>query len=242
MAEQHADGVVGPDGDPGSRAGGTATTSPESDGEPAKPLTLRREAPWRNPEPWWLRFGVRPYLLLADVAAFGVATVITSPTSPVHVVVLLVYLVVFYVAGLYRSRLNLSLLDDLPYILAASVVGFAIKLALISLFPHVDPPGQQVVHAVALLAVVLVVRRIAYTVVRRARCRGRVRHRTLILGAGQIGTRLADTLRERGTTDWTRWDSSTPLLRRTTRHCCPRPCSAGTSSWGGSSGSRPSGT
>ena len=160
--------------------------------------TLTPEATWRNPEPWWLRGGVRPYLLLADIAAFAIATVITSPTSPVHVVVLLVYLVVFYVAGLYRSRLNLSLLDDLPYILAASVVGFAIKLALISLFPHVDPPGQQVVHAVALLAVVLVVRRIAYTVVRRARCRGRVRHRTLILGAGQIGTRLADTLRERG--------------------------------------------
>jgi exopolysaccharide biosynthesis polyprenyl glycosylphosphotransferase len=31
----------------------------------------------------------------------------------------------------------------------------------------------------------------------RARCRGKVRHRTLILGAGQVGTRLADTLRER---------------------------------------------
>ena len=159
--------------------------------------TLTREAPWRNPEPWWLRGGVRPYLLLADIAAFVVATVITSPTSRVHIVVLLVYLAVFYAAGLYRSRLTLSLLDDLPYILAASVVGFALKLALISLFPHVDPPGQQVVHAVALLGVVLLFRRIAYTVVRKARCRGKVRHRTLILGAGQVGTRLAHTLRER---------------------------------------------
>ncbi|MEX5721883.1 hypothetical protein [Geodermatophilus maliterrae] len=45
------------------------------------------------------------------------------PANPVHVVVLGVYIAVFHVAGLYRSRLNLSLLDDLPYILAASLVG-----------------------------------------------------------------------------------------------------------------------
>ncbi|MGY1690879.1 sugar transferase [Geodermatophilus sp. SYSU D01105] len=188
-----------PRGEPASevgllrRADGTATAQADADGAPTR-LTL--EAPWRSPEPWWLRGGVRPYLVLADIGAFVVATAITQPTSPVHGVVLLVYLVVFYLAGLYRSRLNLSLLDDVPYILAASVVGFALKLALISLFPGVDPPPRQVVHAVVLLAAVVVVRRIAYTVVRRARCRGHVRHRTLVVGAGPIGVRLADTLRE----------------------------------------------
>ncbi len=156
-------------------------------------------APRRNPEPWWLRGGVRPYLLLADVVAFVVATAITQPTSPIHGVVLVVYLAVFYVAGLYRSRLNLSLLDDLPYIVAASFVGFALKLAMISLLPGVDPPPRQVLHAVVLLAAVLVVRRIAYSVVRRARCRGFVRHRTLVLGTGHVGIRLADTLLERRT-------------------------------------------
>ncbi|MGY1640764.1 sugar transferase [Geodermatophilus sp. SYSU D00703] len=163
------------------------------------PGTLVREDSWRNPEPWWLRLGVRPYLLLGDVLAFVIATAITSPGSPVHLVVLPVYVLVFYVAGLYRSRLNLSLLDDLPYILAASFVGFAMKLAFISLFPHVDPPPRQVVHAVVLLVTVLVVRRIAYTIVRTARRRGRVGHRTLIVGAGQVGIRLAATLQERRT-------------------------------------------
>jgi hypothetical protein len=63
---------------------------------------------------------------------------------PVHAVVLLVYLIIFYVAVLFRSRLNLSLLDDLPYILAAFVVGFAIELALISLCSHVDRPARSV--------------------------------------------------------------------------------------------------
>jgi exopolysaccharide biosynthesis polyprenyl glycosylphosphotransferase len=172
------------------------TVAAGSDAQAAQ-AQLALEAPWRNPEPWWLRAGVRPYLLLGDVAAFVIATAITTPANPVHVVVLGVYVAVFYVVGLYRSRLDLSLLDDLPYILAASLVGFALKLALISLFPHVDPPPRQVLHALVLLAAVLVVRWIAYTVVRRARCRGKVHHRTLIVGAGQVGIRLANTLQDR---------------------------------------------
>ncbi len=182
--------------DEGAEPGATVTTPTGDAG--VGPARLALEPPWRNPEPWWLRAGVRPYLLLADVVAFVVATAITAPANPVHVVVLMVYVLVFYVAGLYRSRLNLSLLDDLPYILGASVVGFALKLALISLFPRVDPPTRQVVHALVLLAAVLVVRGIAYTVVRKARCQGKVRHRTLIVGAGPLGVRLANTLREHG--------------------------------------------
>ena len=157
---------------------------------------LRLEQPWRNPEPWWLRGGVGPYLLLGDILAFMVATAITTPSNPVHFLVLPVYVAVFYVAGLYRSRLMLSLLDDLPYILAASVVGFAIKLALISLSPTVDPPPRQVLHAVVLLVAVLVVRQVAYTIVRTARRHGKVRHRTLVVGAGRVGIRLANTLVE----------------------------------------------
>ncbi len=164
----------------------------------AAPAQLALEPPWRNPEPWWLRGGVRPYLLLGDVVAFVVATAITAPANPVHVVVLGVYVLVFYAAGLYRSRLNLSLLDDLPYIAAASLVGFALKLSLLALFPSVDPPPRQVLHALVLLAAVLLVRRIAYTVVRTARSRGKVRHRTLIVGAGPVGVRIASTLRDHG--------------------------------------------
>jgi exopolysaccharide biosynthesis polyprenyl glycosylphosphotransferase len=164
---------------------------------PTTQAQLALEPPWRNPEPWWLRAGVRPYLLLVDVAAFGIATAITAPGNPVHWVVLLTYVLVFYTAGLYRSRLSLSLLDDLPYILAASLVGFAVKLAFIPLLPHVDPPPRQVHHALVLLFAVLVFRWIAYTVVRRARCRGKVRHRTLIVGAGAVSVRLARTLQDR---------------------------------------------
>ncbi|SFU08324.1 Undecaprenyl-phosphate glucose phosphotransferase [Geodermatophilus amargosae] len=183
-------GLLNKPDDPVAEPDGEARSAPV-----ARPLQL--EQPWRNPEPWWLRGGVRPYLLLGDVAAFVVATAITMPANPVHVVVLGVYIAVFFVAGLYRSRLNLSLLDDLPYVLAASLVGFALKLSLLALFPSVDPPPRQVLHALVLLAAVLLVRWTAYTVVHTARCRGKIRHRTLIVGAGPVGVRLANTLQDR---------------------------------------------
>ncbi|MGY1735378.1 sugar transferase [Geodermatophilus sp. SYSU D00684] len=149
-------------------------------------------------EPWWLGRGVGPYLILADVAAFAGATLLTQPGSPLAQGLALVFLLlVFWRAGLYRSRLTLSLLDDLPYLLAAVAVAWALKVALISVMPGVDPPARQVVHAGALLAAVLVVRFIAYRIVHFARCRGLVRHRTLVIGAGLVGVRVAATLLER---------------------------------------------
>ncbi len=154
------------------------------------PRSLPVEPVWRNTEPWWLRFGVRPYLLLVDVLAFAVATVITRPTSPVHVLVLVVNVLTFAFAGLYRSRLSLSLLDDLPYIAGGvTIVGATLKVTLFGLLPNVNPPARQVVHALVLFLAVVVLRGIAYTVARQARCRGKVRHRTLIVGAGHVGVR-----------------------------------------------------
>ncbi len=176
----------------GQRAGDLEvwTTAPA----PAPLGSSALEEHWRNSEPWWLRGGVRPYLLLSDVAAFAIAAAITTPTNPVHILVLFVNILTFAVAGLYRSRLNLSLLDDFPYIAAASVAGAALKIALFGLLSHVDPPRQQVVHALVLVLMVLLLRGTCYSVVKAARRRGKVRHRTLIVGAGQVGTRLARTL------------------------------------------------
>ncbi|SNS90615.1 exopolysaccharide biosynthesis polyprenyl glycosylphosphotransferase [Geodermatophilus saharensis] len=149
-------------------------------------------------QPWWLRRGVGPYLVLTDVLAFAVATVITTPGSPIaHGLALGFLLLVFWRAGLYRSRLTLSLLDDLPYVLAAVAVAWALKVSLFSVLPGVDGPGRQVVHLLVVLAAVLLFRLVAYRVVHLARCRGLVRHRTLIVGAGPVGVRVATTLLER---------------------------------------------
>ncbi|MGY1787296.1 sugar transferase [Geodermatophilus sp. SYSU D00698] len=147
---------------------------------------------------WWLRMGVAPYLVLADIVAFAVATVLTQPGSLVAQGLALVFLLlVFWRAGLYRSRLTLSLLDDLPYVLAAVAVAWAFKVAMAEVLPNVDTAGRQVVHVAALLVAVLVVRLVAYRVVHTARCRGFVRHRTVVVGAGPVGLRVAVTLLER---------------------------------------------
>lgn len=149
-------------------------------------------------EPWWLRYGTSPYLVLTDVAAFLVATVVASPTSlTAHLAVLVVNLLVFSVAGLYRSRLNLSVLDHLPYIVAAVLVSFTVQTTLLAWLPGADTPRQLVVHAGVLLLTVALFRWMAYAVVRMARRQGWVKHRTVILGAGQVGTHLALTLLER---------------------------------------------
>ncbi len=183
----------------GGAASGARTRAPDrsvrlrvADGPGVRPAVTAAS------EPWWLRRGVGPYLVLADVVAFAAATAITLPGSlTAHSLSLAFLLLVFWRAGLYRSRLTLSLLDDLPYVLAAVIVAWTFKVAAFSVVSGVDPPGRQVVHTVVLLAAVLVVRLVAYRVVHTARCRGFVRHRTLVVGAGQVGVRVATTLLER---------------------------------------------
>lgn len=149
-----------------------------------------------NTKPWWLRHGVTPYLVLVDTMAYGVAAQLTEPTLPWHLVVLVVTLLTFSLVGLNRSRLTFSILDDLPYICAAVLIGHAMKVSLVGLVPP-EPLIDQAAHASTLLLCVAAFRAAAYWVVRRARSRGDVRHPTMILGTGPLGRRLACTLLER---------------------------------------------
>jgi exopolysaccharide biosynthesis polyprenyl glycosylphosphotransferase len=181
--------AFGPSGSVERRSSGTRV---ESQLAPAAATPASR----RNPEAWWLRFGVRPYLVIVDVAAFAVAAALTGPSSATHLLILLTNLVIFSLAGLYRSRLTLSVLADLPYIVAALFVGFTLKVAVLGLEPGKVSLSKQAVHALVLVAAVALFRAIAYEVVRQARSRRLVRHRTLVVGAGDVGTRLADMLAE----------------------------------------------
>jgi exopolysaccharide biosynthesis polyprenyl glycosylphosphotransferase len=161
---------------------------------PSRRPTVRQT--WSNPQPWWLRRGVRPYLVLVDLVAFAAAAAITLPRSPTHLLILLVNLVTFSLAGLYRSRLTLSVLTDIPFIATGLFVGFAVKAAVLGFQPGASSMSRQILHAVVLFATVTAFRAVAYEVVRQARSRGLVRHRALVVGAGQVGIRLATTLNE----------------------------------------------
>jgi exopolysaccharide biosynthesis polyprenyl glycosylphosphotransferase len=139
--------------------------------------------------------GVPPYLMALDVTAWAVAVVALGRYDLPHVALLLIMLPLLASAGAYRSRLSMYVLADggrlAGRILIATTIVITGDLVL--------GGGEETVHLLSTAAViavlVCVLRGIGYAVVRYARSRGIVTHRTLVLGAGQIGTLIVDLLK-----------------------------------------------
>jgi exopolysaccharide biosynthesis polyprenyl glycosylphosphotransferase len=156
---------------------------------------------------WLLRDGVRPLLLGADVLACGIATAVISggQGQPPHWTVLLFGLLLvslYALGGLYRSRLSLSLLDDLPRIVGRWLAALALTVLVQAVRARTswgtqDVSWSMVVTAVTALVLLVPLRALAYNFVRIVRSQRRVAHRTLILGAGHVGEQLARTLLKR---------------------------------------------
>lgn len=141
-----------------------------------------------------LRYGVRPFLLAADLVAW--LAVVVSLGGPLgrDVFLLGLVLLLYTNGGLYRSRLSLSALDDLPALVGRALVAAALTTSL-ALMIDVGPVDARLFGTAAALAVAVVVARaVAYAVVRRFRARGWVSHPTLILGAGRVGGQIAQLL------------------------------------------------
>ncbi|NAZ86275.1 sugar transferase [Kineococcus indalonis] len=146
--------------------------------------------------PWFLRAPTGFYLLLVDVLTFLAVAAAFWPPDPVGAVLLVVMLGSFSVFGLYRPRLSMSILDDSPYVVAVGLACLTTELALSALLPEWRPREHAVLQAACLTAAVLLVRGAAYAAARQARRRGRLRHTTLVIGAGEVGIRIARTLRD----------------------------------------------
>ena len=143
-----------------------------------------------------LRYGVRPFLYVADVLAWLVAVLPFGGPRGSHLVLLALVVMLYASAGLYRSRLSLSALDDLPALAGRALVAAALTTS-IALVIDVGPVDARLLGtAVVLAASVVLLRGAAYGVVRRFRARGWVAHPTLILGAGRVGGQLASFLLE----------------------------------------------
>jgi exopolysaccharide biosynthesis polyprenyl glycosylphosphotransferase len=152
-------------------------------------LVPRSELP---PEPWEgrRRLGLRGLLVLGDLAAIGCGALLSSGA--------LVFggslLVLSAMGGLYRSRLVLSLLDDLPRVLGRLLVALALSAALSTTLSAALSPAPVAVAVTAGASVLL--RGVVYEAVRFGRRTRRITHPTVILGAGQVGRYLAETLLE----------------------------------------------
>jgi exopolysaccharide biosynthesis polyprenyl glycosylphosphotransferase len=156
------------------------------------------------------RYGVPPLLVGLDMLAvfvgvFGVEWVsdeIVGSDTPARKIAFfgLVLLVLFWVAGLYRSRLSLSVLDDLPlmagrWLSAAALSVLAQILWAKAIWQDYIVDWQFLWGAVTTGILAIVFRVAGYAGVRWLRSQRLVAHRTLILGAGRVGEQIGDILR-----------------------------------------------
>jgi exopolysaccharide biosynthesis polyprenyl glycosylphosphotransferase len=142
-----------------------------------------------------LRFGVLPYLVVADLFAGLGAAAVTGLAAVDAAALVTLTLALLAAAGRYRSRLELSLLDDVPTLVGRPLgAGAFVVAGAAVLRPDQAPPTVVLLTAVVLAGGLLVGRALGYTVVRRLRARGAVQHPTLVLGAGHVGGQVARLL------------------------------------------------
>lgn len=144
-------------------------------------------------EPFRTRSLTLPGLLLVgDVSALTTAAVTLRSSVLLAVLFVATFVVVAASNALYRPRLSLSLLDDLPKLLTGWLAASAVILTAGN---FVDGSTGLVLAAAAVPALVL--SRIGcYALARHLRSTGVVAHRTLILGTSETGQNVAQVLRE----------------------------------------------
>ncbi|MGW2251245.1 sugar transferase [Kitasatospora sp. NPDC001660] len=192
---------------PGPRRPGTGLLD-----RPARAVQARAVAPQR---PYRRavrsRFALPLALLQVDVialcAAAGIANRLLAPAVRVApllgvAAVLPLLLTLNLAGGLYRTRLTLSVLDELPALAVRAVVATAFAVTLTGCldgrWPDCGPatPARLTALLGAQLLITLAGRTVLYHLVRRIR-RSRPSP-VLVLGAGLLGRRVAAALTERG--------------------------------------------
>ncbi|MER6298796.1 sugar transferase [Kitasatospora sp. NPDC001539] len=144
---------------------------------------------------------------IALSAAAGIANRAVDPAFPRPpllgvAAVLPLLLLLNLTGGLYRTRLTLSVLDELPALAVRAVVAtaFAVTLAgcLDGRWPDCGPatPARLTVLLGAQLLIATVGRGVLYHLVRRIRCSRP--SPVLVLGAGRLGRKVAAALGEHG--------------------------------------------
>lgn len=134
-------------------------------------------------------------LLLSDLVALGGVHVLLPVRHSDMAVLAVAVIVSIWGHGLYRSRLTLSVLDDLPVVGLALLLATGVVTALAVFFVGHDPAVQVRAGALS-LALVLVIRVVTYAAIRWARRRGLVTYRTVIVGTGATAAQLGRILDE----------------------------------------------
>ncbi len=132
-------------------------------------------------------------LALTDVVALLLACLLV-PVSLLSTMLLVLILVGAYQGNtLYRSRLTLSLTDEMPVLTAGLIAAVGVT-ALVAVSTTAVDPWRVAGQGLLALVFLLIGRAGAYAFVRLARRRGWVAYRTLIVGTGPTAARVKRTL------------------------------------------------
>ena len=157
---------------------------------PPRARSLARRRRWRAP--------ARPEMAVvacADLAALVAFVVLLRPLAATWWSYVFVASVVFLLtaSGHYRSRITLNIAREARSIAVCTAVPVLVLAAVH--INGVSTPGL-IEAGGCVVASMLVLRCALYALVRRLRARGVYGERTLIIGAGEIGTTFASTLDE----------------------------------------------
>ena len=133
----------------------------------------------------------------ADCAGLMLPALIAGHERFYMLTVTAITVLLFGAGRLYRPRLHLSVLDQVPSLVGRSGSAVMIVAAGIGVTAHSDRLNTFIELAAWGVLAQLVFRWFAYRVVRHARTRRWVGHRTLIIGGGLVGAQLAGTLSRR---------------------------------------------
>ncbi|MHB1389961.1 MAG: undecaprenyl-phosphate glucose phosphotransferase [Thermoleophilia bacterium] len=126
----------------------------------------------------------------------GTETPSISFYMAVSLIILPLYWVLFKLYGLYRFRLNLSVLEVLPHIIsAATLASMTLLAATIAVFPPTHYSRNIIVLSwISTIVTVSIVRFVVYQLQKLGRRHGWYVKNTLVLGAGQVGISCANKI------------------------------------------------
>ncbi|MBA8793248.1 exopolysaccharide biosynthesis polyprenyl glycosylphosphotransferase [Friedmanniella endophytica] len=146
-------------------------------------------------KPFWmplLRDGIRPLLLVGDLAGCLLAAVVTHTSLRQAAGFAVILVALMALGGAYRSRLALSVLDDVPRIVQAWLMAVAVFIVGSQLIGKAALEDFEVVFMAGLA--VLAFRTLNYAAVRSLRARGFVSHPTVVVGCDSTGRDVANQL------------------------------------------------
>ncbi len=179
----------------------TTETPPEPSpllGGPAVPALVERERERRAEQRRTSQQAIWATALVAtDATAAGLAWLVVPSTRwQVVLAAFALTVLLFANGGLYRSKLYLSVLDEVPSLVGRTILAGALA-TVIGVWGDQWASRYILWFTAAFAGTLVLARAVAFALARYARASGRMRHRTLIMGGGEVAGLLARTLIDR---------------------------------------------